>query len=138
MKRLSSFVAFAATLALPLTAIAADPIPKAKWRGAKMNSRPTRSDRSGSDWIKDGGTLATRSQKPGGGYYYHPVCKYQGEIGMAFPTSFEMNTQRFSCLGKGGAQLVPNGEDFTWEPQQHVAQRGPPASLPAYHRGASR
>jgi len=124
MKRFSSFVAFAATLALPLGASAAEAIPTARWKTAS-ESRPLRYQyKSGVNWTKHAGTLHARSQKPNGGYYYHPVCLRDGKIGMALPGPYSAGVQRWSCTGESGGQIVTNGGDFEWEIKQHVAQRG--------------
>jgi len=123
MKRTSSFFAFAVALILPLAA-AAQPISKPKWTTAKQNGPLHRQDKSGTNWIRHRDTLHVRSQKPRGGYFYHPVCLRQGEVSLALPGAYGAGIQRWKCMGTTGGQVVSNGDEFTWELGQHMAQRG--------------
>lgn len=124
MQRLClSIAALVGSLALPSLA-KANPIPKAEWKTASQSGPLRRGDKSGSNWIRHGGTLHARQQKPNGGYYYLPVCQRNGEIGFATPSNYYNGVQRFNCLGASGGKVVANGSDYTWEIKQHVASRG--------------
>ncbi len=82
-----SIAALVGTLALP-TLAQANPIPKAEWKTTSHSGPLRRGDKSGTTWIRHGGTLHARSQKPNGGFYYLQVCQRNGQIGFAVPSSY--------------------------------------------------
>ncbi|MCR9161592.1 MAG: hypothetical protein ACE37F_30465 [Nannocystaceae bacterium] len=118
-----SIAALVGTFALPALADASQ-IPMAEWRSTNRSGPLKSGDKSGTNWIRHGGTLHARSQKPNGGFYYLPVCRRGGEIGFAVPSTYRNRVQQFDCLGGPNGKLVANGDDYTWEIKQHVAARG--------------
>ncbi len=111
---------------LPLSAAHAWDIKPEKWRTEHVNNRFNRQNNvQNGRFVVTGGTLTARSQKPGGGYYYSPVCKTaDGRIGAATPTTFSRSRWRWNCLGTAGGEVIENGSDFTWEYMAQLPNRG--------------
>ncbi len=127
MKPLARIALAALGLALlPLSAANAYELPQAKWRTEHVNNRfNSQSHVQNGRFVVTSGLLSARSQKPGGGYYYNPVCKTpDGKIGTISPTTFQGYRWRWKCLGVDGGEVIENGSDFTWEYMGQVQNRG--------------
>lgn len=109
---------------VPLALAHAYELDAATWRTPYVaNQFRSQSHVSNGRFVVDGGTLAARSQKPNGGYYYAPVCKTSdGRVGAATPTTFN-GSWKWACLG-GEGEVVGNGRDFEWEYKNMVQARG--------------
>lgn len=131
-----------ATLTLtlvPVSVASAYELEAPRWRN-QINVNFKQADVANGRFVRDGGTLAARSQKPNGGYFYNPVCvTADGRVGAATPDEWNGIRYTFKCLG-GDGETITNGSDFTWEYKAQVANRGSISiySLTYEHNGQTR
>lgn len=134
-------LATAALTLAPLSIAHAWELTRPQWRNQHSDNPFNRqSDVQNGRFTRTGGTLSGRTQKPGGGFYYNPVCKTpDGKVGAATPTTRPGSTWKWNCLG-GDGELIKNGGDFTWEYYAQTKNRGSISiySLTYEHNGQQR